>query len=241
VSKLAETITYLFAAAGEGELLAGELTQWLQASARFTRFVETYRDKIRKKIRNSSSPESLLDLRAELEVAYRLLDDRRFAVAYEPYASEKRRGPDFAVTYRANQIFNIEVARMRIEHDATDERSLRRNEERILRIFLDKLGQMQAGMPNLLVIQTPEAPANAIDLGGLMQSIKVRAEAKDPAFYDLHRYAGPAAYFKDFLHAIGILLWAAHPQLWVNKQARPALDEKILRLVLRLAADPPTQ
>jgi hypothetical protein len=35
------------------------------------------------------------------------LKDRRLAFAYEPYASEKRRGPDFSVTYRANLVFNL--------------------------------------------------------------------------------------------------------------------------------------
>lgn len=239
VAKPAGPTTDLFAGAGEGGLLAGELVQWMEASAPFARFVETYRDKIRKKIRNSRGPESLLDLRAELEVAYRLLHDRRFTVAYEPYASEKRRGPDFAVTYRVNVVFNIEVARIRMDLDANDESARQPIEERILRVFLDKLGQMQAGMPNLLVIHTAEALANAVDLGSLMQSIKVRAEAKDPAFYALRRYASPSAYFKDFLHASGILLWAARPQLWVNKQARPALDEKNLRLVRALASAAP--
>ncbi len=101
----------------------------MEASSRFTAFVETYRDKIRKKIRVTREPASVLDLRGELQVAYCLLNDRRLAVAYEPYASAKRRGPDFAVTYRANLMFNIEVARIRVdESDVVSEvtRNLRR-------------------------------------------------------------------------------------------------------------------
>src|SRR5512143_827833 len=99
MSKQADLIAYLFA--GQPHRLSGELRQWMESSSRFTAFVETYRDKVRKKIRSARDPESALDLRSELEVACCLLADRRLDVAYEPYASAKRRGPDFAVTYRA--------------------------------------------------------------------------------------------------------------------------------------------
>jgi hypothetical protein len=214
----------------------------MEASSRFTAFVETYRDKIRKKIRVTREPESALDLRGELEVARRLLDDRRLAVAYEPYTSAKRRGPDFAVTYRANQIFNIEVARLRLEEsrvDGTDlARFAERKEERLLRILLDKLGQMQPGMANLLVIQTREEVARSIELGRLMQEVKIRVEGKDPSFYAISRYAAPPAFYKDFLHLSGILLWADGAQLWVNKQARPGLAEKVIRCVSSAANCP---
>ena len=157
MTRLAALIAYVFE--GQPHLLSGELMQWMEASPRFTAFVETYRDKIRKKIRVTREPESVLDLRGELEVAYGLLNDRRLAVAYEPYASAKRRGPDFAVTYRANLVFNIEVARIRARAQARERSAsiIPRAEERILRILLDKLGQMQPGMANLLVIHTRES------------------------------------------------------------------------------------
>lgn len=215
-------------------MLSGALLQWMEESARFTSFVETHRDKIRKKIRVTREPESVLDLRGELDVAYCLLNDRRLDVVYEPYASAKRRGPDFAVTYRANLVFNIEVARLRVEENEVDGIDLSRKEERILRILLYKLGQMQPGMANLLVIHTREDLARSIDLGRLMQEVKIRAEGKDPAFYAASRYISPAAFYKDFLHLNGILLWTAGAQLWVNKQARPGLAEKVLRLISSL-------
>ena len=229
VTKQADLIAYLFE--GQPHPLSAALMQWLEASSRFTAFVETYRDKIRKKIRLTRDPESVLDLRGELEVASCLLNDRRLAVAYEPYASVKRRGPDFAVTYRANLVFNIEVARIRVEGSGIDGLDLPRKEERILRILLDKLGQMQPGMPNLLVIHTRQELARSIDLGRLMQEVKTRAERKDPSFYALSRYTGPAAFYKDFLRLSAILLWASEAQPWINKQARPGLPEKVLRLV----------
>jgi len=236
VTKQVDLIAYLFE--GQPHLLSGELYQWMESSSRFTVFVETYRDKIRKKIRVTREPESLLDLRGELEVAYRLLNDRRLAVAYEPYASAKRRGPDYAVTYRANLVFNIEVARLRVEESTDNGIDLPRKEERILRILLYKLGQMQPGMANLLVIHTRTELAKLIDLDRLMQEIKTRVEKKDPSFYEMSRYLNPAAFYKDFLHLSAILLWTADPYLWLNKQARPSLDEKILRLVGALASSP---
>ncbi len=234
MTKQADLIAYLFD--GQPHLLLGELSQWMEASARFTAFVETYRDKIRKKIRITRATESILDLRGELEVAYRLLGDRRLAVAYEPYASTQRRGPDFAVTYRANLVFNVEVARMRAEEEGITGNGPPRNEERFLRILLYKLGQMQPGKPNLLVVHTREAVRRSLDLDRLMQDTKIRVEGKDPAFYSFSRYASPAAFYKDFLHLSAILLWADQVQLWINKQARPGLDEKILRLVSSLAS-----
>jgi hypothetical protein len=52
----------------------------------------------------------------------------------------------------------------------------------------------------------------------------------------MSRYLNPAAFYKDFLHLSGILLWTTPAQLWINKQARPSLDEKVLRLVSSLSA-----
>ncbi|MGB8984164.1 MAG: hypothetical protein WCC12_20020, partial [Anaerolineales bacterium] len=142
MTKPADLTAYLFE--GQPHPLSAELARWMDASPRFTLFVETYRDKIRKKVRLARDPETVLDLRGELEVARCLLADRRLEVAYEPYASAKRRGPDFAVTYRTNTVFNVEVARMRTDPS--------RKEERFLRLLLYKLGQMQAGMSNLLAV-----------------------------------------------------------------------------------------
>jgi hypothetical protein len=207
------------------------------ASPRFTAFVETYRDKIRKKIRIARPPQSILDLRSELQAAYCLLNDRRLSLAYEPYASAKRRSPDFAVTYRVNLTFNIEVARIRVEQTEVDRVvngdaiDLLRKEERILRVLLDKLEQLQPGMANLLVIHTSAELAQSVDLAGLMQAVKTRVEGRDPSFYAASRYTSPAAFYKDFLRLSGILLWATETQRWANKQARPGLPENVLRLV----------
>ncbi|HMB21408.1 MAG TPA: hypothetical protein VKP08_01190 [Anaerolineales bacterium] len=219
MTKPADLTAYLFDE--QMHPLLGELAQWMEASARFTLFVETYRDKIRKKVRLARELETALDLRGELIVPYALLNDRRLDVAYEPYASAKRRGPDFAVTYRTNLTFNIEVARMRAEESSDD---------RFLRLLLYKLGQMQPGMSNLLIIHN----RGTLNLERFMQDVKLKAEKKDAAFYEVSRYPNPAAFYKDFLRLSAILLWTRETQLWINKQAKPSLEEKILRLVSSL-------
>jgi hypothetical protein len=127
---------------------------------------------------------------------------------------------------------------MRVEENGLDGIDLPRKEERFLRILLYKLGQMQPGMPNLLVIHTRQELARSLDLSRLMQDIKTRAEGKEPSFYEVSRYANPAAFYKDFLHLSAILLWGTSQstQVWVNRQARPALAPEALRLVSSLAA-----
>jgi hypothetical protein len=90
---------------------------------------------------------------------------------------------------------------------------------------------MQPAMANLLAIHVREELAGSVDMGGLMQEVKSRADGKDPAFYDASRYETPAAFYRDFLRLNGILLWTSGAQLWVNKQARPVLPVNILRLV----------
>jgi hypothetical protein len=230
VTKQADLLAFLFE--GQPHPLAADLLQWMEASSRFRLFVDTYRDKIRKKVRLTRQPESGLDLRCELEVAYGLLKDRRMNVAYEAYASAKKRGPDFTVSYRVNLVFNIEVARMRMEVSATGD--LERIYERLLRILLDKIDQMQPGMPNLLVIHTRKELWRILDLERFMQEVKVRVEKKDPTFYSLTPYASPADFYKDFSRLNAILLWADSAQLWINKQARSSLPEKLLRRVSAL-------
>jgi hypothetical protein len=74
-----------------------------------------------------------------------------------------------------------------------------------------------------------------------MQELKARVERKDPAFYAISAYTGPADFYKDFHRLNGILLWAAEAQPWINKQARAGLEEKVLRLVTSLLSGaPPT-
>lgn len=231
VTKQADLIAYLFES--RSHLLRNDLSKWMQDSARFTDFVDEYRDKIRKKIKVVNEPGRTLDLRGELEVAYRLLSEPRLALAYEPYASLQGRGPDFAATYRKNLVFNVEVARMGAKEGEFADTA--RNEERVLRIVLDKLGQMQMNMPNLLVIHVQERVAGALDLELLMQALRKKADRTDSSLYSHSRYSKPADFYKDFLRLSAILFWEPRAQTWINKQAKVGLDAKILCLVSSLA------
>lgn len=231
MSKQSDLIKYMFD--NKSNLLAKELLAWMENSPRFAAFAETYRDKIRKKIRVAKDSEGLLDLRGELEVANHLLGDRRLDVEYEPYASGKGRGADFAVSYRANLKFNVEIARMHAhELEFAD---TRRNEERVLRIVLEKLGQMQTNMPNLLVIHVHEKVAKGIELGKLMQEIRNKADRGEESFYAHSRYSKSSDFYKDFLRLTALLFWEPRAQAWVNKQAKVGLEEKVMRLVRTFA------
>lgn len=224
---------------GRPHALYRALRGWMEASPRFTAFVETYRDKVRKKVRVTRGAESALDLGGELEVAFRLLNDRRLEVAYEPYASLRKRSPDFGVTYRTNLTFNVEVARIRDAPGEGEAERLAWVEERLQRVVIDKLGQMQPGMPNLLVVQAGAELGEAPDLGRLMQEMKIRADKRDPAFYAGTPYTRPAEFYRDFLHLSGVVLRGPRAQVWENRQARPGLDGKVLRLVEALLSDAP--
>jgi len=119
------------------------LDRWLRNSPRFAAFAETYRDKIRKKLRAARDDEGLRDVLCELETAYCLLREPRFDVAYEAHAITKTRAPDLTLTYRTHTVMNVEVARVRSQ-TALDA-------ERLLNLVCGKLGQMLAGSVNVLV------------------------------------------------------------------------------------------
>ena len=232
MTKSADLIAYLFN--GQPHPLSGVLTTWLDTSPRYVAFVETYRDKIRKKLRVTRDAEGQLDVLGELELPYHLLTDRRLEVVYEPYASLKRRGPDFAVTYRTNLTFNIELSRIHLEETGDEAADLARKQERILRLLLDKLGQMQAGRANLLVIHARGQVDRLINLSGLIQSLKARVDGRDPKFFLNSQYDSPTAFYKDFLHLSGMIFWTTSNQVWGNKQSKFGLPEKVLDLVRSL-------
>src|SRR5438876_1487074 len=87
--------------------LAVQFAYWVQESPRFRAFAETYRDKIRKKVRGISEAEGYGDLLAELATAYFLTLERRFLVEYEKYGVGQQRGPDFSVTYKTHIRFDV--------------------------------------------------------------------------------------------------------------------------------------
>jgi len=193
------------------------------------------RDKIHKKIRIAQNDSAARDLAAELEVAYQLVQQKRFTIAYEPYASERTRGPDFAVTFKS-QTFNIEVTRIdsgNMDMSGTppgfDQEQVN---GRIIDTVCDKLGQMRPRMSNLLFIVTDRDFFAALDLEQAMAALKDRVERKEEGLYSCYGFEKPADFFKYYLRLSGMLIQAKREKdskkfssLWVNNQTKHALPD----------------
>src|SRR5437588_10167553 len=141
--------------------LAVQFADWVQASPRFRAFAETYRDKIRKKVRLITDAEGYRDLQAELATAYFLVLERRFLVEYEKYGIGKQRGPDFSITYKTHIRFDVEVTRLRGlrggQAGATPEPG------KLVNTLCVKLAQLPPSMINVLVLAADDAPYSGDD------------------------------------------------------------------------------
>lgn len=135
-------------------------------------------------------------MRAELEAAYWLLQEKRFTLAYEPYGQGTGRGSDFAVTFRTRITFNVEVTRMhaRAEGELTLF-DLQVEGRRLADIVSSKLGQMQPSMMNLLVIMADEPRLCELETGQVLNQLKQRAEQKEVLLFQRHGFRDTA----DFL------------------------------------------
>jgi hypothetical protein len=229
---------YLFS--DDAHPLALPLGRWIGESRRFAVFVETYRDKIRKKIRSMPDDQSLLDLRLELETAYRLLRESRFTVAYEPYRTQGR-SPDFAVTFTTSSTFNVEATRLRPRNPTAsqDDSQLSMSHvtldlERLSDSICGKLRQLTPQMINLLVVGVHAMAISDGDLTAAMQRLKQRAEQRDPALFKRHGFQDPADFFRRYGRLSGVIVYAEScpAMLWLNSQATMALPAKIRTLVL---------
>lgn len=137
--------------------LGSELAQWLSQRRSFADLLSTNRDKVRKKLRAATDDASLLDVRAELLVAALVCADRRFELAFEAYGSGKR-GPDFTVSFRDHQRFDLEVTRLRqVPSDETGMAA-----RRVARAVLAKLPQLTAGLPNVVAVVADEGASTAV-------------------------------------------------------------------------------
>lgn len=208
-------------------MLAAELVEWLAASPRFRTFAETYRDKIRKKLRNASDTEMRLDVRAELQVAGLLLADRRFELAFEAYGSGKS-GPDLTVSFRGARSFNLEITRRRRAPDPNG----------IGATLLAKLRQLPPSVPNALLIAVDTTSAQAVDVGGVTRAIRANADAKDEAFFTERGLEGTRGFYERYLRLGAVYVWAeqaapdARATLWINPSARIAMPDRAARAAL---------
>ncbi|MCB0106875.1 MAG: hypothetical protein KDE53_13230 [Caldilineaceae bacterium] len=233
-----ELLTYIFD--GASHSLAPSMTTWLTASRRYTEFVTTFRDKIRKKLRTTPDPENLLDLRLELETAYLLLQERRLTVAYEPLPPRATRSPDFGVTYTTSLTFMVEVTRLRAATliDATSQPHIPPADERLVDTICGKLGQLLAGQSNVLLIGVETDVLSAVDLDATMRYLQQRAEQNDPAFFQRTHFRARADFFRQYQRLSEILVRATQevagpPLVWVNAQAKQPLPSKVRTALYR--------
>jgi len=216
-------------------------TDWISGSKRFRHFAETYRTKIRAKIRNAADAEGLNDLVFELEIARWLLQESRLSIAYEPHNLRKMRGPDFLVTFTTAFAFGVEVTRMRSSASILDSYTPdERPHNRLLNIICGKLGQTLPGMINLLVIGTDEPTLDQVDLNALLAELKKRAQTKDAQVFSRSSVDNSADFFRAYQRLSAILVRSTQSQLassrsilWVNKEARHPLPGNLQTILKR--------
>jgi hypothetical protein len=218
---------------GPDDTMAAELLAWLAGSARFRAFAEAHRDKIWKKLRRATDAQARLDVRAELQVARLLLADRRIEIAFEAFGSGKV-GPDFTVTFRAGQRFNLEVTRLRRVPDAAG----------FGWPLMAKLRQLPPSAPNALLVAIDGPSAEALHVDEATRLIRSRADAKDESFFTDRGFEGTRGFYERYLRLSAVLVWCegaagdARAVSWTNRSARIPMPERAeLACVQRLRAD----
>lgn len=237
------------------QVLVAPVHRWIAASPHFAAFVNTYRDKIRKKAKGTRGVEAFRDLHVELETAYLLLRAGHFAVAYEPHGQGKGRAPDFAVTSKSRVTFNVEVTRMRASRradrwhheearsagdDGAAEPPCDRYHQggRLADIVCGKLGQLLPSMINVLVIVAEGDAIEHLDVPRAMAHLKDRAERKETSLFTRHGFRGTPDFFKHYQRLSGLLVRSAWdpesgtgPILWTNSQAKHPIPANILAIL----------
>ena len=227
-----ELLTYLF----DGQLhpLTAPMATWLAASRRFTTFANTFRDKIRKKLRTMPGHERLLDLQLELETAYLLLREQSLSVVYEPPLGGVR-APDFAVSFTTSLTFMLEVTRLR-----TLERVAPRPDtgERIADAMYSKLGQLLPQRSNVLLVGIDGPSPTQSDLQAALVRVQQRAERGDSTLLRQHR--DRADFFRQYQRLSEILVRGSQLSqadelvvAWVNPQAKYPLPARVRTALYR--------
>jgi len=225
-----ELLAYLFD--GQSHLLARPMETWLADSRRFTAFVNTFRDKIRKKLRVMQEPERLDDLRLELETAYLLLKERSLSLVYEPQLGGVR-CPDFEVSFTTSLVFMLEVTRLRAPARTTSAPDhVPLVSDRLADTMCDKLGQLLPQRGNLLLVGIDAPPPTHSDLHAALVRVQQRAERNDAIFLRQHGFRDRADFFRHFQRLSEILVRGSNLQAhepvvaWVNPQAKYPLSSK---------------
>ena len=213
-------MTYVFGPAPTE--LAARCAGWASGSRRFKAFVETNRDKLRKKVRLARDAATELDLEAEVATAYRLVQERRFTVTWEPAAPGGGRSPDFAVDFTTRLRFYVEVTRPRLEAGAGPPPAADGADEtdsaaavRLAAAVCAKLGQLPPSAINVLVLAGPDVRAAAA--AQAMADLKKRAVQRDDAFFTRRGFVSARAFVTASHRLSAILL--PDDGLWLNPEA----------------------
>ncbi len=231
-----EVLDYIFDT--QPHILAPSMTEWLASSRRFTGFVNTFRDKIRKKLRVTQDEESLLDLRLELETAYLLLQEPRLSLVYEPHLSEKVRGPDFAVTFTTSLAFMVEVTRLRAETRKQTPNTAQ-SIERLSDAICSKLGQLLPQHGNVVVVGVDALQMTQNDLQAMMLRMQQRAEHSGMTFFQRYGFRDRADFFRHYHRLSEILVRGSNLHSnkrlipWVNAQAKYPLPSRVETVLYR--------
>jgi hypothetical protein len=220
------------------DALRARLIEHMAASPRFRAFVEEHRDKIGKKARAARDAQGVRDLALELEVAYRLLSERRFALRYEAYAAGKTRGPDFTVIYKERPACNVEVRRLR---GALDSSAFAKWANAIC----DKAAQLPPSIANIVLIGAEGRDATRFDAAGALARLRLLAEGGDDAFFARRGYQDARAFLRTLPRLSALLYiagWDANAPdmvaLWVNALAKHQLAPEVGRMLAGMwAAD----
>lgn len=225
-------------------------THWVGTSKPFLAFAQNYTSKIRKKVRMCRDVEELYNLYVELRTAYLLLREPKFVVAYEPHAMALGRSADYAVTFRTNAVFHVEVTRLRLSQpeqmldkevpalEATGEYEARR----LVDVVCDKVNQLAPDTPNILWIWSESQVIPTLELGQILLELKRRVDQRDPDLFARYGYTKPGDFTRYYQRLSAIILFGLRPtvdpsvtSLWLNKDARyplPLRVETILRALI---------
>jgi hypothetical protein len=160
-----------------------------------------------------------------------LLREERFALEYEKYAARKQRGPDFTVTFKTHTLFNVEVRRIRGDRGPED---VAAEMNRLVAVLCDKVGQMPAGVANLLWL-VDEAGIAERDLDGAAAALRALAERKVETFFTRRGFESAADFLRQYQRLSGIVL--RRPEgivVWLNPLARRKLPPAIVTAICRL-------
>ena len=210
--------------------LAVQFSHWVQASPRFRVFAETYRDKIRKKVRGITEAEGYSDLQAELATAFFLVQERRFQVEYEKYGVGKQRGPDFSITYKTHTRFDVEVTRLR-----GGQAGVAPEPGKLANTLCVKLAQLPPGMINVLVLAAEDTLYTEDYLVGGLRLLQERAERKDDDFFTRRGFLGARDFLRHYsrLSAVRLTTPDAPTVLRLQPQARHPLPPDLANILRR--------